>query len=133
MEKTYDKTYETSRGQGAAQGMESASILSHLLSCATSAAQVPSLLRLYNVIRRDRTKQVIRASKKMGDIWHMANGPLQEERDRTLLYEQPTAGWPNMLADPYFQQWLWGYEPKKEAERAWRKWFDNGQLPIDRL
>ena len=102
--------------------MESASVLSHLLSRATSAAQIPSLLHLYNTTRLDRTTQVIRESKKMGDIWNMFSGPLQEERDRVLLHEHPGAGFPNMLGDPYFQPWLWGYKPKEEAENAWQKW-----------
>ncbi|KAL8787320.1 MAG: hypothetical protein Q9195_007815 [Heterodermia aff. obscurata] len=91
-------------GQGAAIGLESACVLSRLLAHATSPEEVPPLLRLYNDLRRDRVQHVIRASRKMGDIWHMANGPLQEERDRVLREEEPTAGWPNMLADPFFQR-----------------------------
>lgn len=101
--------------------MESASVLAHLLTRATSPSQILSILRLYNASRRDRTTKVIQASKKMGNIWHMANGPLQEERDRVLLNEVPTAGFPSMLNDPFFQPWLWGYDAKEDAERIWDK------------
>lgn len=54
----------------------------------------------------------------------MASGPLQEERDRVLREELPSAGWPNMLGDPFFQGWLWGFDAREEAERAWRGWVE---------
>ena len=55
----------------------------------------------------------------MGEIWHMPNGALQIERDRQLLDEIPSAGYPNMLADPFFQVWLWGFNAKESAKNTY--------------
>ena len=55
----------------------------------------------------------------MEDIWHLPNGALQADRDRRLMNEVPTVGYPNMLADPFFQAWLWGFDAKVEVENMW--------------
>lgn len=111
------------RAHGAAMGMESASVLGNLLLQTQSPAQVHDVLRLYNKCRLPRTEIVRRASKKMGDIWHMPDGPVCDERDRELLNDVPTIGFPNLLSDPCFQSWLWSYDPKEEAEIMYASYF----------
>ena len=105
--------------QGAAMCFESASALSKLFAKAEQPSQVPDLLSFYISIRQPRTSHVRRASKKMEDIWHMPKGRLQMERDRHLMNEVPTAGYPNMLGDPFFQAWLWGFDAKEEVGKLW--------------
>lgn len=74
----------------------------------------------------------------------MYDGPLADERDKTLLEEgdAPTAGHPFLLMDPHFQEWLWAYDPPKEAEKAYEEWeqecatvngYDYGVSPIEGL
>ena len=84
------------------------------------------MLHLYAAIRQPRTSHVIRASRKMGDTYEMPNGPLQVERDRQYGEDVPSVGYPNMLRDPFFQLWLWGFDARKDAEDAWGRYVGNG-------
>ncbi|KAJ3579101.1 hypothetical protein NPX13_g1464 [Xylaria arbuscula] len=106
-------------GQGAAAGIESVSTLAQLLGKATNQDQVRESLGIYQRLRKERTGHVIRATLKTGEIWQMADGPLKDERDRCFLQETPTVGYPNPLADPFFQEWLWGFDATKTANEAW--------------
>ncbi|KAL7627698.1 hypothetical protein AAE478_001892 [Parahypoxylon ruwenzoriense] len=109
----------SSRGQGAAAGVESVSVLAHLLGKAEHWRQVIDLLDIYQRLRKERTGHVIRATLKTGRLWQMADGPLKDERDREFLHDTPTVGYPNPLADPFFQEWLWGFDAPEAADRAW--------------
>ncbi|KAI1355942.1 FAD binding domain-containing protein [Xylaria sp. FL0043] len=106
-------------GQGAAAGIESVSTLAQLLGLAKNQYQVRRGLGIYQHLRKERTGHVIRATLKTGEIWQMPDGPLKEERDRQFLHETPTVGYPNPLADPFFQEWLWGFDATKTANEAW--------------
>ncbi|KAF2969156.1 hypothetical protein GQX73_g4416 [Xylaria multiplex] len=106
-------------GQGAAAGIESVSTLAQLLGKARNQDQVHEGLGIYQRLRKERTGHVIRATLRTGEIWQMADGPLQEDRDRRFLHETPTVGYPNPLADPFFQEWLWGFDATKTANDAW--------------
>ncbi|KUI59747.1 3-hydroxybenzoate 6-hydroxylase [Cytospora mali] len=105
--------------QGAAMGLESVSVLATLLAKASHGKQVRDSLELYQRLRKERTGHIIRASLKNGEIWQLPNGPLKDERDRVFLHETPSAGFPNLLADPFFQSWLWGFDAHKTADEAW--------------
>lgn len=92
-------------------GFESAAVLSHLLTEARTASDIPHLLRVYDSVRRPRTTLVIRASKRTGEVWQLPDGSLQVDRDRQFLEDVPPGvGYPNMLDDPVFQQWLFGFD-----------------------
>ncbi|KAI1819659.1 FAD binding domain-containing protein [Xylaria intraflava] len=106
-------------GQGAAAGIESVATLAHLLGKARGQGEVNEALGIYQRLRKERTGHVIRATLRTGEIWQMPDGPLQEERDRQFLHETPTVGYPNPLADPFFQEWLWGFDSTKTANEAW--------------
>lgn len=106
-------------GQGAAAGIESVSTLAQLLGKAQNGDDVQTSLGIYQRLRKERTGHVIRATLKTGEIWQMADGPLKDERDRQFLHEIPTVGYPNPLADPFFQEWLWGFDATKTANEAW--------------
>lgn len=102
-------------------GLESISTLAHLLGKAQYQKQVKDCLDVYQRLRKDRTGHVTRAALKMGAIWQLPNGPLKEERDRIFRCETPTAGYPNLLADPFLQIWLWGYDAPQAADVAWER------------
>ncbi|KAI0976935.1 hypothetical protein F4678DRAFT_456216 [Xylaria arbuscula] len=41
------------------------------------------------------------------------------ERDQELLSCQPpTVGHPNLLADPFFQNWLWGFDARRAVDEV---------------
>ena len=94
-------------------------MLAHLLGKAEDLRQAIDLLGIYQDLRKERTGHVIRATLKTGRLWQMADGPLKDERDREFLHDPPTIGYPNPLADPIFQEWLWGFDPTETANRAW--------------
>lgn len=104
-------------------GLESASVLSHLLGRARKheRGRIRAALGVYERPSKERTGRIISASLENGRVWQLPDGPAQEERDRQLLEggERPGAGFPNMLADPAFQQWLWGFDAAKAAGEAW--------------
>ena len=101
-------------------GFESASVLCNLLAKAEKATQIPDLLRLYDIARQPRTAQVISASRKTASLWQMPDGPLQVERDRQFREDiPPSAGYPNPVEDPFFQEWLFGFNARECADREW--------------
>ncbi|RYP69502.1 hypothetical protein DL770_008232 [Monosporascus sp. CRB-9-2] len=118
-------------GQGAAAGIESVSVLAHLLGKAVAEDDddddgrrrvvVGDVLEVYQRLRKERTAHVIRATLKTGRLWQMPDGPVKDERDRELLREtgNPSVGYPNPLADPFFQRWLWGFDAPEAVDRAW--------------
>lgn len=95
-------------------------VLANLLGKARSHADLPDVLALYERRRKERAGHVIRASMRNGRTWQMPNGPLKDERDRHFLEEVPGAGYPNPLADPFFQSWLWSFDAVRDADEAWR-------------
>ncbi|KAI0468058.1 FAD binding domain-containing protein [Xylaria cf. heliscus] len=106
-------------GQGAATGIESIAVLAHLLCKAGNKRQLTTCLDIYQRLRKERTGAVIQATLKMGRIWEMEDGPLKEARDREFLEDVPSVGYPNFLAEPFFQEWLWGFDAQKTANDAW--------------
>ncbi|KAL9597699.1 MAG: hypothetical protein Q9219_004956 [cf. Caloplaca sp. 3 TL-2023] len=107
-------------GSGAALGFESATVLGNLLAEATHQSEVPRILKMYERLRRPRTDLVRGVTQKMADVWMLPNGPLQVARDRVFLEEcPPSQGYPNALQDPFFQTWLYSFDGKQEARRAW--------------
>ena len=63
--------------------------------------------------------EVRRRSGAQRYVYEMRDGPIQQERDRQLLQHKPFEGFPNPLADPVLQKWLYGYDAVQEAEKAW--------------
>jgi len=109
-------------GQGLAIGCESAALLAALLGKAKTSDQVRDGLAIYERMRKERTGLMIRATLRQGRLTQMADGPLQEARDRELRESPlPTAGCPNMMSDPFFQRWMWGFDAEKAADEAWEK------------
>lgn len=114
--------------QGAAQAVEDGAVLGALFEKVREKSQLPDLLVIYEAIRKARTTQVVKGSTSLRDIFHMHDGPQQQERDRQLLEQEPFEGFPNRWADPVFQPFLFGYDAYVEAYRAWRTYL-HGRFP----
>ena len=113
-------------GSGAALGFESAIVLGNLLAQAARKSDIPRVLEVYESLRRPRTDLVGRITQKMAGNWMLPDGPLQAERDRVFLEEDPPLlGYPNALQDPFFQSWLYSFDGRHEAEEAWRIYRQN--------
>ena len=110
---------------------EDAAVLGVLFSKIQHKSQLPDILTIYEGIRKPRTTVVRNRSRAMRDIYAMEDGPMQQERDRQLLENIPFEGYPNYLADPVLQRFLFAHNATKEAERSWAK-YSEGRWPCTR-
>lgn len=102
--------------------VEDGAILGSLFEKVSNPSQLKDLLLIYERIRKARTTKIVKTSSLMRDIYHCRDGDIQQERDRQLLEEEPFEEYPNPWADPKFQEYLFGYDAYKEADRAWKKY-----------
>lgn len=115
--------------QGAAQAVEDGAVLGALFEKIQSKHQLQDLLVIYETLRKPRTTQVVKGSSHLGQkIFHLHDGPRQQERDRQLLEEKPFEGYPNRWADPVFQPFLFGYDAYAEVDKAWKR-YTEGTFP----
>jgi salicylate hydroxylase len=107
--------------QGAAQAVEDGAVLGGLLGKVTAKDKdnLRPLLDSYERLRKARTTAVVKGSTALQNVFHMADGEAQQERDRVLLEDKPSEGFPNRWRDPVFQKFLFAYDGFKEAEREW--------------
>ncbi|KAI1907207.1 hypothetical protein LOZ61_006277 [Ophidiomyces ophidiicola] len=117
--------------QGAAQAVEDGAVLGTLFEQVENRSQLGDLLAIYERVRKARTTRVVRGSTALRDIFHMHDGKNQRERDRVLLTQAPFEGFPNRWADPVFQKFLFGYDARAEAQRAWDE-YKRGNAPESR-
>ncbi len=106
--------------KGAAMSIEDGAALAECLDRAQDINDVPVLLRAFEAIRKSRCEAVQRGSRANGDIWHLSDGPAQEERDRQMNHTQVLNGDscgeaknPNKWSDENFQPWLFGHDTVK--------------------
>jgi len=120
---------------GAAMAIEDGYLLGSLLSRVASPSPIllADILTLYESLRKSRTTQIVKQSSHYQQIFHMHDGPRQEERDRQLVEfdAEPYEGYPNKWRDPVFQEWLWGYDAETVVEDAWERYL-RGRFPLTR-
>jgi 2-polyprenyl-6-methoxyphenol hydroxylase-like FAD-dependent oxidoreductase len=108
--------------QGAAISVEDGAVLGGLLGKIRSRRDIPRVLALYEQLRRPRTSAVVLGSTKQREVFHMRDGPLQEERDMVMLGQRPPqVGHPIQWADPVMQEYLFGYDADEEVDKAWER------------
>jgi salicylate hydroxylase len=125
------------RAQGSAMAVEDGAVLGNLFSRISSRKQIGPLLHAYQEIRYDRASATQNASRFNQKIFHLEDGPEQEERDnqmREAMYaaqrafrgevaEQDTAGEgnPNTWADKSKSKIQFSYDADAEAEKWWEE------------
>ncbi|PYH76830.1 salicylate hydroxylase [Aspergillus uvarum CBS 121591] len=108
--------------QGAAMAVEDGVALARSLSYMQSPDDLTEALAIFEKVRMVRTSQMQEASLLNGKLWHFADGPLQEARDRAMAAEVdglPFSHSPNQWSDPATQMWCYGYEAEREIDLAW--------------
>ncbi|KAJ7702205.1 hypothetical protein B0H17DRAFT_1194722 [Mycena rosella] len=119
-----------SRAQGCAMAVEDAAVLGVLLSRISRHDQLPTLLHAYQDLRYDRTTETQLAARTNHNIFHLEDGPEQEERDRSMrtameaalarereIRAEDTAGNANVWADKKKSQTQFDYDAELEAEQ----------------
>ncbi|KAI0702382.1 FAD/NAD-P-binding domain-containing protein [Cerioporus squamosus] len=123
------------RAQGAAMAIEDAAVLGNLLSRLTSPAQLKPLLQAYEDLRLPRTAETQRQSRLNQKIFHLPDGPEQEQRDADMRRaaeaelqraahennEHWEAGNANQWADEDKNVAQFGYDADEAVERWWEE------------
>lgn len=68
--------------QGAAVSIEDAAALAEAVSQAESTEDLPYLLHAFEKVRKSRCEGISKATHDNAHIWHLPDGPEQEQRDR---------------------------------------------------
>jgi salicylate hydroxylase len=97
-----------------------------LFSQVESVDEIPSLLNLYEKIRRPRNEKIQKGALENGDIWHMPDGDDQISRDKAMKLADSTETVvkkvrvknPNQWSDGDFQPWLFGHDAIGVAQTA---------------
>ncbi|KAJ5723227.1 hypothetical protein N7488_001262 [Penicillium malachiteum] len=107
--------------QGANSSLEDGAVLGLLLGHMTDKAQLPSILRVYESLRKSRGEAIVRETFKQRHDFHMLDGEEQEKRDQVFLSQlgkELKGAYPSRWTCPEVQPWLYGYDAIKEVEKA---------------
>lgn len=113
--------------QGASMAIEDGAALAECLSRVRTKEDIPRCLEVFESVRRPRCERIQECSRRNGDMWHMADGPAQEARDKALkkddFQEDVTSTGldesnPNLWSDRGFQPWLFGHNVFTETSKV---------------
>ena len=99
--------------QGAAIAVEDGAALAEALDLISSRTRLTEALKLWEVVRMQRSSQMQDASLINGKLWHFADGPEQKARDAGMKFEvdgMPFERSPNQWSDPLTQHWCYNYD-----------------------
>lgn len=102
--------------------VEDGAALARSLSHMKSTTELEKALDIFQTVRLERAGQMQEASLLNGQLWHFADGPLQEARDAAMIPEvtgSPFSHSPNQWSDPATQMWCYGYDSEKAIDLAW--------------
>jgi salicylate hydroxylase len=115
--------------QGASMSIEDGPALAECLSRVREIKDIPKYLGIFEELRKPRCERMQLCSRLNGQMWHLPDGPQQEERDRGFArddfaeagsessQQQQQGENVNPWSDRNFQPWLFGYDVVKEARK----------------
>ncbi|EME83036.1 uncharacterized protein MYCFIDRAFT_35872 [Pseudocercospora fijiensis CIRAD86] len=113
---------------GAAMAVEDGAVLGRLIvSFAQSGHDrnsLPELMQLYQDVRKQRTAAVVGTANENRTLYHMEDGPQQEERDRAfdeLDRTDENARFPWKFGDLKHCKKLFGFDALSSADEAWAR------------
>ena len=105
-------------GQGAAQCIEDAAVLSELFPQTSTTEDIPKLTKLYEEIRRPRVERVRAYARANGENYTLPDGADQKRRDEILKTSARTVvekGGKAPFGDAEFAKWLDNYDAIKDV------------------
>jgi salicylate hydroxylase len=122
------------QGQGAAMAVEDGAILGLLLDKLQAAglstqsgernAQINTVLRLYEQLRKDRTKTNVAGAVSTRHYYHLHDGEEQRQRDEDLA-AMPSSNWQGscafIWADAEYQRSLLGFDVLADASEKFEQ------------
>ena len=108
--------------QGAATSMEDGAFLGRVLASVVQGKfSVEDAVSIYEKARMPKAFYKQQVSFLNGAIWHVADGPLQEARDRAMSAElrgEQFLRSPNLYGDPLTTQVIYNYDAEQDADNA---------------
>jgi salicylate hydroxylase len=98
---------------GAAMAVEDAAALATALEDTRGEGDLARVLRVFEEVRSERTRQMQQASSLNAQLLHFADGPEQQARDAAMeaevlgLHFETSS---NQWSDPMTQRWAYGYD-----------------------
>ena len=89
-----------------------------------SKSSLPSLMQLYQDVRKDRAQTAVKTANGNRFLYHMRDGPEQEKRDRILSnhdWWDESLSCPYVFADISHLHELYGFDTLKSADHAFEK------------
>lgn len=102
--------------QGAAQAIEDAGVLCLALNKVSQPADIPCLLKTYELARKSRAETVASTAGATRKVLHFHDGPEQQARDGKFKSVAAGGENPDLLGDAKAQSFLWGYDPEKNFQ-----------------
>ena len=93
--------------QGAAQAIEDAAVLSTCLAMITKQVDIPTALKVYELVRKERAETVQASAIQTRLSLHLHDGREQQERDEIIRNAAKGGPSPDLWSDKAFQQWCW--------------------------
>ncbi|KAG0132105.1 hypothetical protein HOY82DRAFT_484106 [Tuber indicum] len=112
---------------GAGMSLEDAAVLGECLSRISSKSDIPLALSVYEKCRKKRTTRVVQRGNFQQYLYHLHDGPEQQERDAKMRMVPTPPGECLPWRDPGFAPWLLGYEVLKDVEACWPKEMEGGR------
>lgn len=125
------------QAQGAAMAVEDGAVLGQLLTTAQSRRALPNsatelrviitdILRLYEILRKERTETNVRGAVQSREFYHLCDGNEQMERDN-ILSDLPKSQWTGYCkwnwGDAKYQQSLLGFDVLTDAAHEFNTLF----------
>lgn len=106
---------------GAGMSFEDGAVLGECLGRLTSTtpAAKQHALAVYEKCRKERTEMVVERGNLQQYLYHLHDGPEQEERDRKMRERPTSAGEALAWRDPGLAPRLLGYDHLKDVEEHW--------------
>jgi salicylate hydroxylase len=107
--------------QGAAMAIESAAVLAEVVSMVPGGGADPEAmakgLRVYEMLRKERTTNMVAMAAFSGRTLHLGEGKAKEERDRQFALAKEKGGpVPDKWASPEVQQMIYSHDCIKVAQ-----------------
>lgn len=117
------------QAQGAAMAVEDGVIISHLLGRLVrdfqpeiARTKVPSVLKLYERLRKPRTTLNVQGAVSNRKMYHLHDGPGQQQRDLDIKDADFVSPNPWKFVDGPYQKELLGFDALKETEATYGEW-----------
>jgi salicylate hydroxylase len=111
-------------GQGAAQAIEDAGVLTCALSLirSSSAEDIHAALRVYELVRKERGEKIQNSAAETRKALHLPDGPEQRKRDEAIKRSGLGKGRnPDRWADRKWQEFMYDVDVMRECVEGWEE------------